>query len=625
MKSIALLYSGANSERQREKIKELHNSFSKRDAAIYVLSCYDAMGSADKATGDQNIYMLASEKMFDGCVVDDNINVGFTNDFLINGEVLRGKPCVFSNANISGKCCVSTSTYEAVFEMLSHLITVHGCKKINYVANFEWLSKRYTEYAGTKAYKDVCEKFGLPFEEKRLVNFGVSLEKAHTLPQIFENGGIDDCDAVFLNADINAIGLCDAYLKMDVKVPDDIKIMALRRSGNAAGFKPDISGGASPVDAEAETIATLLYDCIEKGISEDYRTYPTGGIYGESCGCNGKMRPFDAERCRFNIFNKIASGDQISAMMTFCNSLEKVTSLEEYADVVKIMYNSLGCKNYAICLNKDVLPYILNETEEYVYDSGNPFGDTLFVVAGMREGKAIDGLEFERKRLVPFEVKAGDVVTIMPITHLNRTFGYTVLYNDLQPYELINYRICYATLGSSFESLRRQIRLRKTITELDIMRITDHMTGLFNRASMERFKEEIAGSEEYTVVMIDMDNLKKINDAFGHEEGNRAITILAGEIKRVLKANFRAVRYGGDEFVILCPGNVNGYWDKMKKEINSRIEKEIKALGLPYFFGASIGSFAHTVADNLEFEAVLELADECMYQDKQRRKAGRTD
>lgn len=623
MKRIALLYSGANPERQREKIKELHNSFKRRGDAVYVLSCYDAISGNRVPVGDQYIYTLAHEECFDGCVIDDNINTDFTQNYLIDGNVLENKPCVFYNAKMDKFCTVGFDTYESVYEMLEHLITVHGCRKINYVANFAWLAKRYKEYDGVRAYRDVCDRYGISFDENRLVTLPVSMERAGMLPLVFDSLGVGDCDAVFCNADINAIGLCNAYIKQGVRVPEDVKIVALRRSGNSAGFKPDISGGVFDETIEAETIAKLLYDNIEGKVSNDYRTFKVSGEYGESCGCCKKMRPFDEERCRINILNKISSGDQISAMMTFGNSLEKVTSIEEYAQIIKQMYKSLGCKNYAICINKEDIPYIMHESMEDKFDPKNPFGDTLYVVAGKRGEEDLDGTWFERKDISPFEVKAGDIVTIMPITHLNRTFGYTVLYNDLQPYELFNYRICYETLGSSIENLRRKFILSSTIRELDELRIRDPLTGLYNRASIQRFEEKLVASKTYTVVMLDMDNLKKINDVYGHEEGNRAIKLTAKEIEKATKTEDYAIRYGGDEFVVLCPGDFEQYWNKMRDEINESLKEVEKEQKIPYELGISIGYAVHTADSNSKLSNIVSLADESMYENKQKRKKGR--
>lgn len=621
MKRIALLYSGSNPERQREKIKELHRSFSNRGDAVYVLSCYDAITGKKEPVGGQSIYTLASESLFNGCVIDDNISSEFTQNYLVNGNILQNKPCVFYNADMENFCCVGYDTYSAVYEMLEHLVVVHGCKKINYVANFTWLSKRYKSYAGITAYKDICKKYDIPFNEARLVTMQMSLENSQKLPALFESLGVADCDAVFCNSDINAIGLCDAYLKMGVSVPEDVKIAALRRSGNSAGFKPDISGGVFDEPVEAETISSLLYDNMEGRASGVFRSFRVRGEYGLSCGCGGKMRPFDEERCRINIFNKISSSDQIRAMMTFSNSLEQVTSIEEYATIIKQMYNSLGCKNYAICINRSDIPYIMHESTQDRYNPRAPFDDMMHIIAGRRGDDDLDGMTFARKDISPFPAHPGDIITIMPITHMERTFGYTVFYNDLQPYELFNFRICYEALGSSIENLRSKFILHATIRELDELRITDPLTGLHNRASIQKFAESFDLSKTYTAVMLDMDSLKSINDAYGHEEGNRAISLAAQAIREASAPTDSVIRYGGDEFLVLCPGDCFERWSELRDKINFSLAQSRKDLALGYNLGVSIGFAVHNEGAPLALSKILELADENMYADKSNRKA----
>src|SRR5712664_2658194 len=87
---------------------------------------------------------------------------------------------------------------------------------------------------------------------------------------------------------------------------------------------------------------------------------------------------------------------------------------------------------------------------------------------------------------------------------------------------------------------------------------TDHLTGLANRREFERVMErEVALSERHdrrlSMMMIDLDNLKRINDRQGHRAGDAALRLVAQQLQRVVRASDVCARVGGDEFAVAMP------------------------------------------------------------------------
>src|SRR3970040_786036 len=88
---------------------------------------------------------------------------------------------------------------------------------------------------------------------------------------------------------------------------------------------------------------------------------------------------------------------------------------------------------------------------------------------------------------------------------------------------------------------------------------TDELTGLFNLRGFaltanRLFAQALRHDRATSVLMIDSDNLKGVNDAYGHEAGNRLLRHLASAIQAELRFTDVAARYGGDEFIGLLPG-----------------------------------------------------------------------
>lgn len=110
-------------------------------------------------------------------------------------------------------------------------------------------------------------------------------------------------------------------------------------------------------------------------------------------------------------------------------------------------------------------------------------------------------------------------------------------------------------LGARLERALRAARDRRVLQELAQ---TDALTGLPNyRALSKRIEHEFQRATRYghslSVVTVDLDHLKRINDRYGHDVGNRAIAALAQHLRANLRGADFAARFGGDEFVVLLP------------------------------------------------------------------------
>ena len=104
------------------------------------------------------------------------------------------------------------------------------------------------------------------------------------------------------------------------------------------------------------------------------------------------------------------------------------------------------------------------------------------------------------------------------------------------------------------------------------------MTGLYNlRMFNEVWQREHAACERdrgvYALLLIDMDKLKDINDSFGHEAGNSAITLVAQCLQRSIRGTDTAARFGGDEFAVLLPGASPEVAEAVVKRVRHNVYK----------------------------------------------------
>jgi diguanylate cyclase (GGDEF)-like protein len=154
---------------------------------------------------------------------------------------------------------------------------------------------------------------------------------------------------------------------------------------------------------------------------------------------------------------------------------------------------------------------------------------------------------------------------------------------------------------------------------------TDSLTGLYNvRMFNELWQREHNACERnrgaYALLMIDMDKLKEINDVFGHEAGNSAITLVAQCLQRSIRNTDHAARFGGDDFAVLLPGASPDVAEAVIKRVRHNVYKTTLDLRSRMIrCSVSIGVVCYP-KDAKDMRDLRSLADDRMYRDKELRR-----
>src|SRR5438309_1992776 len=155
---------------------------------------------------------------------------------------------------------------------------------------------------------------------------------------------------------------------------------------------------------------------------------------------------------------------------------------------------------------------------------------------------------------------------------------------------------------------------------------TDHLTGLANRREFERIMErEVALAERHdrklSLLMIDLDNLKRINDRQGHRAGDEALKLVAQQLQRVVRTSDICARIGGDEFGVAMPETDL----ERARDVAARLQAAVGEAGLAARsadrVAVSIGLGAWRPGH--DWQGVYEAADSDLYEDKRRHKEAR--
>jgi diguanylate cyclase len=151
----------------------------------------------------------------------------------------------------------------------------------------------------------------------------------------------------------------------------------------------------------------------------------------------------------------------------------------------------------------------------------------------------------------------------------------------------------------------------------------DPLTETYNRFFLEEIRPTLARAENGgSIVLIDVDGLKTINDQEGHEEGDKAIWTVAAAIKKLIRGDDYLIRWGGDEFLVILPGMDEELAKKRFYMLPAKIEeiRQSQNLTKAYrrFIAASVGVTPYS--SRLPFDFAIESADRVMYERKKAHK-----
>ena len=166
------------------------------------------------------------------------------------------------------------------------------------------------------------------------------------------------------------------------------------------------------------------------------------------------------------------------------------------------------------------------------------------------------------------------------------------------------------------ELVKLQEKLEDANRKLRSLSLTDELTGLWNRRAFDSRIETAVFEAEHTrtpltLLMIDVDSFKALNDTFGHAHGDEVLAQVGDVIRRAVRTEDVAVRYGGEEFAVIMPGADTTGGQVLSKRINRMLDS-VRWKYRPVT--VSIGIASH--ARDLSSDDLLNMADQAMYRAK---------
>ncbi|KRB49258.1 diguanylate cyclase [Rhizobium sp. Root708] len=174
--------------------------------------------------------------------------------------------------------------------------------------------------------------------------------------------------------------------------------------------------------------------------------------------------------------------------------------------------------------------------------------------------------------------------------------------------------LCAAT-GLVFALQRRSRRLRESQSELLRLAHHDPLSGLPNRAAFTAMVSKTLANCDATILFLDLDRFKQVNDTLGHAVGDRLICHVAQRLCATAKTALMVSRMGGDEFTMIVPGTDLAAIERLAESLIGAIRQPFDIDGQPIAIGLSIG-IAFSADGSSDGIDVLRRADIALYQAK---------
>lgn len=573
-------------------------------------------------SGENEIFELINFSMLDGIIIEgDSFIRHATAERIAERAAEAGVPLInaadpFSKSRFN----VTLSDRDAMGYVVEHLITEHDCRRIAFIGGFQD-NVQTEERLG--AYKSALEKHGIPFREDyvRYGNFWKpAYERTGELLDLAEPP-----EAIVCANDTMAFFTIDCIRDRGLRVPEDIIVTGFDGIEDSQSHNPSLTtvrhayaaAGAVCVDQLTRIWAGESVKNTEEVMSEL--------LLGQSCGCL-PMKEKDDVFVEFMEF-RTKSLEFNNYLIEMNNSFSSADTSEEMYLDCKRGADYFGLKEFFICICDTV------ENEVGNIDAGDNFlgiSDNLRIMydAG---GRYPAGTVFSRERMLPFDLSEREepvFLTLVPMHFKNRSLGYVIYERDSVEMSgdlFVNWIMAICNNAGSFY-MRNQLEF--LVKKLENLYVRDPMTELFNRRGMLRFggeliEEALRKRRTITVFSVDIDNLKPINDNFGHLGGDNAICQAGSALFHAMPQGSIVARTGGDEFCAICsglePGTEQGYLDKIDK----LLADHDKTSGMPYTVGVSGGfcTVDHSRFDSLD--TLMKLADMEMYKVKLAKKTVR--
>lgn len=625
-KNIALCLSGINDEIQSRIIHFISiyaQQFGYNTAVFTCLGRYFSGSPHEK--GEVNIFNLVNLDLFSAVIIlpETIINENIYMSIIKNAKK-KNIPVITINCPIDGCYNILIPHDICIENILEHFIHKHGFKYINFINGTpSWPVGK----ARLNIYKNTLKRNGIPFDENRVEN---GYFWSGPIPEIIDKflAQVPRPQAIICANDVMAVAAIERLNERGISVPEDICVSGYDGLEMAVNFNPSLTTGTVDIEKLSKKAVEILNKALNNEACEMNYMMPVSINYAQSCGCNDIS--FSLPKItKVGLYDKISANNYFHIEMIRMNEMmTSSSSIDEAAE--KIAVNMIHCVNenswFLITdsfINDSNRIYEAFIKDDYIKEG---YGQQLSVFLRIKNGKKISCKTpyIHASEILPdFQKNLDEASSIifLPLHFQDKAIGYVAFKYNFYHVNFYSLYIWSMNISANLENLRIKQEISHLAHHYKELYVKDSLTGLNNRRGFYNladpaFAKAKEQSLPITIISIDLDELKPINDIYGHYNGDIALKAIAKTIKCLSDCNFVASRFGGDEFVIFISN-----FDKKKAKdfisgFNNRLRDFNKKSNLSYEINASTGFYSKTPNFDDTIDEFIKHADKQMYAQK---------
>ncbi len=550
---------------------------------------------------------------------------------------------ISTNLPVKNSAWTYVSCKEAYNTIVKHLKEEHGCKTFAFMSALATGSEEAKDRYD--AFLAAIKKNGLTFDESRLFEGKFVYDAAYNvLKQKYKKKKDVDFDAVVAENDMMAFAAIDALESIGIKIPEDVKVVGYDDIVQAQTAEISLSTVNQQMEQQGITAAELVWKKAN-GIDIPKKTpIKIKPIFRESCGCSNTEPTFLEKSKKYTGKQNISVSLYLEKHMIQQNIYYLLENLqnEMTLDLLFKRFDSvlpdLYVPGISICMYDT--PLLITEDETLELPEKATLKLNIDKTTNTKETNL--NVSFNpRKMILPQKYLGTKPGTFMihPIFFGHKQYGYLVCKTASTEYLfMMIYLKTFSTIISQSYIYTQQLEENAKLTsenimlqidnsELNEISMIDSLTGVFNRRGLtemgnESIKLAIKMNSKGIVFFADMDYLKKINDKYGHEMGDKAIQTEAEVFKTVFRQNDIISRLGGDEFAGVIPGLPYDHLEKTKAALKEACKTLSEKHGLPFEISISFGAVEFD-SENCDLDKLIQLADKEQYKEKRKHHSAR--
>ncbi len=524
---------------------------------------------------------------------------------------------------------VFTDEDKAIRPLLKHLMEDHGYKRIHFLAGF---AGHPDSEARLRCYYDEMAKHGLPLPQNA-VHYGTMWRSGGDVAcDYFFQEGLPKPEAIVCANDYMAQAVSEELADRGLRIPEDICVTGFDNVEDQNAFSVPVTTVEQDYPGIIEQAFALLSQRMDEyangHIDPTRRTVGLASklILRRSCGC-----PYDddvrsaQERILLDSQQMQKIRLRETSQMYFSIDMNAAITMKEMHDTIMRKREDVPEMRdfYLCCFEKQPGT---GERDGYAEE----LTDHVALVSCIKDHQDM-GMPmecFSRDQLLPDWVWDSDEQQSFFVRLLHQRdsfFGYCMIRYEEGHIPSLFFHQWNVTIANALRHLFNQQKLQRLYEERRLSSITDPLTSTHNRRGLEEnimptWEQRCQQHEPVAVMTFDMDNLKPINDTYGHGAGDKALQTVAMVLRRLEWEGAVSARIGGDEFFLFLPKCSEAEAQNVLATIMEDLALQNKKNGTPYEAAMSAGVFATVLDTDTTLDNCIRESDKRMYANKRLRK-----